>query len=416
MDELQTPTSAAMEPGHRPGVAIISNSQTPYRLHLHQRIAAEIPQIKLWSLYTHETSNANWAFAAPAEIGPVLFGKGESSQDQDKLQYILREWRRGGRIIRWLKEHDIRFVVMMGYNDAGRMRIIRWCKRKGIPCFLFGDSNIHGDTATGMKAKLKKIVVGWVVRSCTGIFTCGTLGQAYFAKYGAASDRMFFFPYEPDYGLIERLPAQTIELTQKKFELMPQRHRIVYSGRLVGVKRVDLLIDAFIAISDRRPDWDLLIVGDGPLRQTLQARLPGTLTARVIWTGFIDDQATLSAIYRLSDVLVLPSDFEPWALVINEAAAANLAIVSSSVVGAAAELVQDGVNGRVFPRGDLAKLTECLLDVTDPSRIENMKAASASVLAQWRNRGDPVQGLREAMRYAGIIGKLQQNSDKTLIG
>jgi len=416
MDALQTPTFAAVEPETRPGVAIISNSQTPYRLHLHRRIAAEIPQIKLWSVYTHETSNANWAFAAPAEIRPVLFGKGESSQDQDKPRYILKEWRRGGRIIRWLKEHDIRFVLMMGYNDAGRIRIIRWCGHKGIPCFLFGDSNIHGDTATGMKGKLKKIVVGWVVRSCTGIFTGGTLGQAYFAKYGAARDRMFFFPYEPDYGLIERLPVQTIELTQKKYELAAQRHRIVYSGRLVEVKRVDLLIDAFIAIADRRPDWDLVIAGDGPLRQTLHDRVPGELSARIIWTGFIDDQATLSAIYRLSDILVLPSDYEPWALVINEAAAANLAIISSSVVGAAAELVQDGENGRLFPKGDLTRLTECLLHVSDPSRIEGMKAASAGVLAQWRIRGDPVQGLRAALHSTGIAQNLQKTGDKMLIG
>src|SRR3954452_22988241 len=75
------PAKSSVPAAARPAIAIIANSQTPYRLHLHRRIAAEIPQVQLWSLYTHETSNSAWAFEAPPEIGPVLFGKGESSAD-----------------------------------------------------------------------------------------------------------------------------------------------------------------------------------------------------------------------------------------------------------------------------------------------------------------------------------------------
>src|SRR5258706_1427681 len=122
----------AQEP--RPAVAIICNSHTPYRLHLHLRIAREVREIKLWSVYTHEVSNAPWAFAVPPEIGPVSFGHGESSYDQANVKYALREWRKGGRIIRWMKEQKIRAAVVFGYNDTGRLRIIRWCRRNGVPC------------------------------------------------------------------------------------------------------------------------------------------------------------------------------------------------------------------------------------------------------------------------------------------
>jgi glycosyltransferase involved in cell wall biosynthesis len=397
------PTMTDQRPQSIPAIAIVSNSQTPYRLHVHQRIARELPQIRLWSLFTHETSNAPWAFSNPEEIGPVLFGKGESSDQQAKPKNILREWRRGGRIIRWMKEHDIRFVLMMGYNDAGRMRMIRWCHRRHIPCWLFGDSNIRGDLATGLKAVIKKIVVRRVVAQCDGIFSCGTLGRDYFAKYGADPDRCFFYPYEPDYHLIQGQSPAAIEQVGTRWSLAKDRRRIVFSGRLAQVKRPELLMAAFIAISEQRPNWDLLMIGDGPLRQLLQNQLPPALTDRVKWTGFIDDQAAIGALYRLSDLLVLPSDYEPWALVINEAASAGLAIVSSNVVGAAAELVRDGVNGRLFPPGDLAALTECLLDATN--RIDEMKAQSSKILADWRSRGDPVQGLRAALIASGVIGK-----------
>lgn len=400
--ECMTDRSPMPLDSQRPAVAIVSNSQTPYRLALHRRIAAEIPRIKLWSLYTHEISNSTWPFEAPPEINPVLFGKGERSGDQDRLTGIWREWRRGGRIIRWMQQHNIRFVVMMGYNDAGRMRMIRWCRKRGIPCYLFGDSNIHGDTATGIKALIKKWVVGRVVRSCTGILTCGTLGQAYFAKYGANPDRMFFFPYEPDYQLLRNLPDSVITQARHRFGLAEGRRRLVYSGRLTAVKRVDLLLAAFIRIAPQRPDWDLVVIGDGPLAADLRAAIPPNLAQRVIWTGFLDDQALISGIYRACDALVLPSDYEPWALVINEAAAAGLAVVSSNVVGAAAELVSDDVNGKLFKPGDLPGLIQSMLEVTDPANIDRMKTASTAVLADWQQRGDPVAGLRRALQASAI--------------
>jgi glycosyltransferase involved in cell wall biosynthesis len=387
----------------KPSVAIICNSHTPYRLHLHRRIAREIPEIKLWSVYTHEESNAPWAFAVPAEIGPVSFGHGESSADQPKAKYALREWRKGARIIRWMKEQNVRLAVVFGYNDAARMRIIRWCKRNGVPVFIFGDSNIRGDHARGFRALAKRQVVGRVIRACTGVMPCGTLGQAYFEKYGARREQVYFFPYEPDYELVAQIDAAAIAEAQGRFGLNPARRRIVFSGRLVPVKRVDLLIDALIANAGDRPDWDLLIVGDGPERAALQGRVPDGLKARVTWAGFIDDAKMVATLYRASDVLVLPSDFEPWAVVINEAAAAGLAIVASDVVGAAAELVRDGVNGHLFPAGDAMALRAALLDVTRADRIDVMKRASAEVLADWRRRGDPVAGLRRALVDTGVL-------------
>jgi glycosyltransferase involved in cell wall biosynthesis len=385
-----------------PAIAIISNSQTPYRLALHLRIAAELKCIRLFSVYTHETSNSTWKFEAPPEIGPVLFGKGESCLDQDKRRHQLREWRRGGRIISWLKQNDVKFVVMLGYNDMGRLRIIRWCRRRGVPCFMFGDSNIHGDTRTGWKAWLKKQVVSRVVRCCTGIFCCGSLGKAYYLKYGAKADRIFYFPYEPDYQLIQNLPAAAVEAARQRFGLDPQRRRLIYSGRLIGIKRVDLLLSAFLAVAPQRPQWDLVIVGDGVDRQKLKAMVPSALSARVIWTGFLDDQAVVSSIYRACDILVLPSDFEPWALVINEAVAAGMAILSSNVVGAAAELVREGVNGKLFEPGNLAELKKAMLELTEADKIDRLKGGSAGMLADWRARADPVDGLLAALKSVAV--------------
>jgi glycosyltransferase involved in cell wall biosynthesis len=386
---------------NRLGLALVCNSLPPYRVHLHRRIVREMPEVKFWTICTHEGTDARWGFDPPAEINTVSFGLQPGVAD---LPGINREsFRKGGAIIRWLRENDVRVVIMFGYNDIGRARIIRWCRKNGIPCFVFGDSNIRGDIATGIRAVLKRIFLGWVVRNTIGQFPCGSLGRAFFEKYGASPEAIFYFPYEPDYDQIFSLPDQTIETARQRYGLAPGRRRIVFSGRFVQVKRPDLLLEAFIRIAPQRPEWDLIMVGDGVMNEQLRAMVPAELADRIIWTGFVHDQPMVSAIYRASDVLVLPSNNEPWALVVNEAVAAGMAVVASDVVGAAVELVRDGVNGRLVRPNDVDALTECLLDVTRPDRIDAMRAASPMILQDWRRRADPIQELRRALAWADVL-------------
>jgi glycosyltransferase involved in cell wall biosynthesis len=384
----------------RPVLAVIANAIPPYRLHAHQRIAREIPEMRLATVLTHEISNAPWALAASDEIGLVSFGQGEDSAHQAKLGRALHEWRKGGRIIDWLASQNVGAVLLNGYNDPARMRIIRWCRKRGIPVLLFGDSNIHGDRAAGLKAKVKHAVLRRVLRRVDAVLACGQLGRAYFERYGVAAGDIFYSPYEPNYGQIQSLSNAEIEAAIGRFNLQPGRRRIVFSGRLTGVKRPELLVEAFRKIAKERPDWDLLLIGDGPMRAELQAKV-GDLADRITWTGFLDDQQIVSALYRNGDVLALPSDYEPWALVVNEAAAAGLAIVCSDVVGAAAELVEPGRNGERFAAGSLEGLVAALLRVTDPDRVDRYKAGSGPVLAAWREAADPVEGLRRALQHVG---------------
>ena len=85
-------------------------------------------------------------------------------------------------------------------------------------------------------------------------------------------------------------------------------------------------------------------MGPGPGRATAtsaptwSAASHPTCGRAFVWAGHHADPADVAALYTACDVLVLPSDREPWALVIHEAAAAGMAVVSSSAPGAAAEL------------------------------------------------------------------------------
>ena len=231
---------------------------------------------------------------------------------------------------------------------------------------------------------------------------CGSLGRQYFEKYGAPPDRMWYMPYEPDYHMIEAVTTEEIDATYRDFQLPAERRYILYCGRLVQVKRVDLLLSAFAEIAAQRPDYDLVIVGDGPLRAMLSQQLSADLRNRCHWIGFLDDQKIVARLQRGADVCVVPSDYEPWGVIINEAVAAGLALVVTDAVGAAAELVRDGVNGRVVPHGNHQAMADALLDVTDPAKLRWYRSATGEVLADWRRQGDPVAGLVAAFASAGI--------------
>jgi glycosyltransferase involved in cell wall biosynthesis len=385
------------------GLAIISNGLTPYRVHLHRRIAREMPQVRLYSVLTHEDGTSAWSINPPPEIGTTRFSEGQSSTTQSSLRYALREFRKGGRIIEWMKRQRIKAVVVLGYNDAGRVRIIRWCRRHGVACFLWGDSNIRSEQVAGIKAVIKEALVGWIIRNCAGVMPCGTYGTQYFKKYGATDDRIFLFPNEPDYNLIWNIPASAVDAVRGEYNFNPSRRRIVFSGRLVKLKRVELLIEAFLSIAATRPDWDLVIVGDGPMRSTWEAMVPENLQNRTHWIGFVDDQAKIGAIYQACDILCLTSDYEAWSLVVMEAAAAGLAIVTSDVVGASADLIVEGDNGFIFKSGDVAHLSRALMSATDPVVVDKLKEGSRRVLGAWRNKADPVAGLTRALEASGVL-------------
>src|SRR5208282_179819 len=91
--------------------------------------------------------------------------------------------------------------------------------------------------------------------------------------------------------------------------------------------------------------------------------------ADVHFLGF-KNQGELPAFYDLCDVFVLPSHFEPWGLVVNEVMNAARPVIVSDRVGAAPDLVSDGVNGFIYPNGDVPALASKLRAVLDLPQIK----------------------------------------------
>jgi glycosyltransferase involved in cell wall biosynthesis len=271
-----------------------------------------------------------------------------------------------------------------------------------MPLFVNNDSNIRGERLAPLKAWGKRWIYSWWMKRVSGVMPMGEFGDQFFLKYGAAPDRLYRVPYTPHYDAFATSDENRLQRFRQQHGLCRERRYLLYSGRLVPVKRVDLVIDAFNQLADVRPEWDLLIVGDGPLASELRDRVPERLRSRVIWTGFLELEEVKLA-YHAADVLVLASDREPWAVVVQEAMAAGLTIVSSDIVGAAHELVEDHVNGRIFAAGKLEALANALADVTRNEMVEMYKKKSRAALDRWRTANDPVKEIRRALSDVGVL-------------
>ena len=383
-------------------IAIISNEPTPYRLHVLQRLADELEGAHVHNIFTHTISNPSmpWQMSISPRLNPIFFPKNHLRTGQP---ISFRHFRLFRDIQRHILEHEIQLVVLLGYNDLTRLLFIRWAHGMGLPVLLTADSNIFGDAKTRSWLRpFKRLFVRWVLRRLAGLMPMGTCGRAYFRSYLDHNLPEFLFPYEPDYDLLRNIEPAKIATFRQKHKLAPDRKRLLYCGRLIDVKRVDVLLEAFSRVAVARPDWDLVIAGDGPLRKALERAVPESVRHRVRWLGFLQFDQTILA-YHACDVLVHPSDYEPWALVINEAVACELPVIATSVVGAAVELVHHRLNGLIVSPRSVEALTGAIWEMTKTDRYLEMKAGCALALDAWRQAADPVEGVREALRHFGLI-------------
>lgn len=423
MPSQRTPNADIADP--RPRLVIVCGEFTPYRVHWHRRVARELPQFQLTSLYFPHRDHKAWTYTDLSDIGLLSFVPNRPAGYETKAgvvrmstrfrtmlknahlrtRYLVgkAEVQETRRVLEWLDKNRPAAVLLNGYAGHPFRDILPWGKKHGVPVFVWADSNVHGDQGTPFRRMIKRYVVTRRLRDASAVLPCGSNGKQLFLRYFPHPERMFFVPLEPDYAKIEAITPQDVQGIQQQFKLDPMRKRIIVVCRLIPLKRVETVIDAFAQIANERPDWDLLIVGDGPERPSLEARVPPDLKARIQFPGFITDERIVFGMYGASDVMCLASEYEAWALVVNEAAASGLAMVVSNVVGAAPEFVREGENGRTFTPGNVAEIAACFREVTLPENLARMKVASKRIVADWRARADPIDGLKKALVSVGAM-------------
>jgi glycosyltransferase involved in cell wall biosynthesis len=147
----------------------------------------------------------------------------------------------------------------------------------------------------------------------------------------------------------------------------PDDTLLLYVGRLSNEKQIDQLR----VVLERVPNTRLAIVGDGPARESLQAHFAGT---NVKFVGYLQGEA-LSQAYASADIFTFTSALETFGLVVVEAMAAGLPVVSSRV-GGIPDVIEEGKTGYTFAVDDLDELV---------SGVEKIAVSRANIEKMGRN-------------------------------
>jgi glycosyltransferase involved in cell wall biosynthesis len=381
-------------PGGAPiRVAAVFPEPTPYRAPLLDRVAA-LPEIELTVIYAAETVAGRTWHVAPHHRAVFLHGVVVPGA----RRVLHHEYPVTPGIARALGKSRPEVVVVSGWSTFAAQAAISWCRLRRVPYVLLVESHDEGPRA-GWRRKVKAAVVPPIVRGASGALVTGTLARCSMVSRGAHSERVHVFANTIDVEAFEqradRLAARRPEL-REELGADPDDVVVLSVARLLPEKGLDVLVRAVAEAGD--PRLLLVVVGDGPEREPLET-LAAELGVRLMLPGD-REWARIVEAYAAADVFALLSHREPWAVVVNEAAACGLPLVLSDRVGAAHDLLRDGQNGALVPAGDVGAAAHALRDLAADRGLRRAQGARSRELVRGWGYGPSVAGFVAAVREA----------------
>ena len=300
-------------------------------------------------------------------------------------------WGKDGRllctdVIPWLKQKwDA--VILCGYSGPTNVLAMKYLQLHRIPYYLEVDGGIIRPDSR-LKYRIKKnLVSGASGRLGTGEYT-----KKYLCHYGAEENRVFTYPFTSLYpeDILKDMVSQEEKQALRRELSMEEPKVILAIGQFIRRKGFDILLQAAARLPE---DVGIYIVGGLPTEEYLKMHQELGLT-HVHFAGFKKKDELLKY-YKASDLFVLPTREDIWGLVVGEAMACGLPVITTDRCVAGLELIQDGVSGYLVPAedpqaladrigdafaGDLQAMGRAALQKIRPYTLQNMAKAHMDIL------------------------------------
>jgi glycosyltransferase involved in cell wall biosynthesis len=289
-----------------------------------------------------------------------------------------------------------------GYSSLNSLQGMLAAKLLGIPVLVRAEPWLGDRHRSAMTLAAKRLYFKLLRGLIDAALPLGTLNAEYWRHYLGEDFPLYPMPYavDNDYFQIRGEEARGGRTAlQKELSLDPSRPVILFASKLQSRKRCADLVEAYKILSSipgMKPPPYLVIVGDGEERAALESQVTQYGLEGVRFCGF-RNQSELPRFFDIATVFVLPSRHEPWGLIVNEVMNAARAVVISDEVGCQPDLVHDGVEGCVFPVGDVQALADAIRRVLMPPETGAAMGQRALARIKTWNFEKDVQGLRRAV-------------------
>lgn len=233
---------------------------------------------------------------------------------------------------------------------------------------------------------VKKLLYPLLFRLPSRFLPGGTRQARYLGQYGVKQERMTIAQMTVDVCAIRRFCSQDREAARSaaraRWGMSADARIVLFVGRLEASKGLQELLSAFTCVVAEEKDLCLAIAGDGSLRARVEA-IAAKPDCHITYLGRLSGDDVLRS-YLAADLLVLPSLFEPWGLVINEAMACGLPVIVSDRVGCVDDLVRPGETGLIVGAGREIDLASAIRQLArdEPAR-RHMGQAAERLISNW---------------------------------
>jgi glycosyltransferase involved in cell wall biosynthesis len=241
-------------------------------------------------------------------------------------------------------------VYISGWMDKGYLLAVRPLRKIGIPV-VTGIDDIWFKT---VRQRIGALIFPFIRRIFFGhAWVAGPYQYEFAKKIGFKNSEIIFNCLSADIDIFNNAYNLSISFKKDKYP-----HRFLYVGRLESIKGVDILIKAWNILSKNEllKDWELSVIGNGSLHNYISSN------SDINVLDFMQPELLVKEIEK-TGCYILPSKFEPWALVLHEFSAAGLPIICSDVCGAAPVFVTPGYNGYIFESQNIIDLQQMMLKI-----------------------------------------------------
>lgn len=286
------------------------------------------------------------------------------------------------KLDRALAVDDIQVIAVPGWSALGALVAVRWACDNRIPIVMMSDSR----AVDAKRVLWKEWIKRRVLRLCSAFFVSGAESREYLTELGV-EERKICLGYDVVDNAYFASESRRVRRYDQSDELgVGIRPFFLASGRFVAKKNFQCLIRAFSIYREAHGSdaWNLVILGDGPCRKQLVAEAAKSgVSATVALPGFMQ-YGELPWYYAHAGAFVLPSIWDQWGLVVNEAMAAGLPVLVSKGCGCARDLVVEGENGFLFDPSSPQELAELMSKVScNYALVTRMGRASQEIINHW---------------------------------
>jgi len=223
------------------------------------------------------------------------------------------------------------------------------------------DNPLSQEVKKGWKAKLKKLILRKLLFPCFDKFLyVGTESKLFFEYYGALPNQMIYTPHAVDNSMFQEYYNDNIHLKstiREQCNIPKDSFVFLMCAKFIREKNHSDIVKAFTKLKDQHSF--LILVGDGPLKNDIHTHIATHQIKNILLTGFVN-QSEIAKYYQISDCFILSSSKETWGLAVNEAMNFALPIIISDACGCAFDLVEQGVNGFVYPVANTIALANAM--------------------------------------------------------